>query len=90
MTYEQLLATLPAHEDDEYGNCLTCETKNYCRDRASNLTDEVVAQLVVDYSHEATDYDVLYWLLDNGEIGTDRNEDVEELALMYFQEKFPG
>ena len=90
MTFDELLATLPKYEHDEYENCIACETEGYCDQRAKSLTGEVVARLMADYSHEATEYDVLYWLLDNGEVGTDRNEDAEELAQMYFNEKFPG
>jgi hypothetical protein len=89
MTYDQLLATLPMYEEDEYCNCITCEKEGCCDQRARALTGEVVAQLMASYSHEATEYNVLYWLLDNGEVGTDRNEDAEELAQMYFEANKP-
>lgn len=90
MTFDLMLATVPETEMDNDGNCITCEAENYCRDRAEALTNDVVYCLQSTYDHEATEYDVLYWLLDNGEVGTDRNEDVEELAQMYFNEKFPN
>lgn len=88
MTFDELLATLPKYEDDEYGNCLTCENEKYCNQRARALTYDVIYCLSENYSHEAAEYDVLYWLLDNGEVGTDRNEDAEELAQMYFYQMY--
>lgn len=89
MTFDELLATLPESDMDTDNECLTCEEHGFCDVRAEWLTGEVVSRLMRCYSHEASEFDVLRWLLDNGEVGTDRNEDAEELAQMYMEEKQP-